>query len=165
MYNGSLGVVMHVVKFDKWKWLFLSFFKYRPKLQKCLPLYPQAFVCTNSTLESVIFIGSVLMTAVYCIFLPSRGQWHYNFLLGLKVDLVDLFDWLLIFTNFIAWNSHNKAAILLNFDGLSSALDVPVLINIPYSIYYVFILAEELHYSNIKLHIKYTFHTKRIDVF
>ena len=66
---------------------------------------------------------------------------------------------------FNAWNSHNKAAILLNFDGLSSAIDVPALINIPYSIYYVFILAEELHYSNIKLHIKYQFHTKRKDVF
>ena len=29
---------------------------------------------------------------------------------------------------FSAWNSHNKAAILLNIDGLSSALDVPALI-------------------------------------
>ena len=51
---------------------------------------------------------------------------------------------------FNAWNSHNKAAILLNIDGLSSSRDVPALINIPYSIYYVFILAEVLHYSNIK---------------
>ena len=66
---------------------------------------------------------------------------------------------------FNAWNSHHKAAILLNIDDLSSALDVPALINIPYSIYYVFILAEVLHYSNIKLYIKYQFHTKRIAVF
>ena len=66
---------------------------------------------------------------------------------------------------FNAWNSHNKAAILLNIDGLSSPLDVPALINIPYSVYFVFILAEELHYRNIKLHIKYQFHTKRIDMF
>ena len=65
---------------------------------------------------------------------------------------------------FNAWNSHNKAALLLNIDGLSSALDIPALINIPYSIYYVFILDDELHYSNIKLHIKNQFHTKRIDV-
>ena len=66
---------------------------------------------------------------------------------------------------FNAWNSHNKVAILLNIDGLSSAIDDPALINIPYSTYYVFILAEELRYNNIKLHIKYHFHTKRIDVF
>ena len=48
-----------------------------------------------------------------------------------------------------------------------TVLDVPALINISYSIYYVFILAEGLHYSNIKLHvyIKYQFHTKRIAVF
>ena len=44
-------------------------------------------------------------------------------------------------------------------------LIVPALMNIPYSIYYVFILAEVLHYSNIKLYIKYQFHTKRIAVF
>ena len=43
--------------------------------------------------------------------------------------------------------------------------DILALINIPYSIYYVFILTEELHYSNIKLYIKYQFHTERIDVF
>ena len=66
---------------------------------------------------------------------------------------------------FNAWKSHNKAAILLNIDGVVSALDVPALINIPCSLYYVFIFADELHYSNIKLHIKYQFHTKRIDMF
>ena len=46
-----------------------------------------------------------------------------------------------------------------------TVLDVPALINISYSIYYVFILAEGLHYSNIKQYIKYQFHTKRIAVF
>ena len=66
---------------------------------------------------------------------------------------------------FNAWNSHNKAAILLNIDDLSSATDVPALINIPYTIYYVSILAKVLYYSNIKLYIKYQFHTKRIAVF
>ena len=48
---------------------------------------------------------------------------------------------------------------------ISTVLDIPALINISYSIYYVFILAEGLHYSNIKLYIKYQFHTKRIAVF
>ena len=74
-------------------------------------------------------------------------------------------SWLPVWEYVQCVESHNKAAILLNIDGLSSALNVPALINIPYSIYYVFILAEELHYSNIKLYIKYQFHTKRVDVF
>ena len=54
---------------------------------------------------------------------------------------------------------------LLFLCSILMVLDVLALINIPYSIYYVFIFAEVLHYSNIKLYIKYQFHPKRIDLF
>jgi len=55
---------------------------------------------------------------------------------------------------FNAWNSHNKAIILLISDVPALVPNIPAYL-IQYN-YYVFILADELHIINVKLCINFT---------